>query len=131
MVLPYFIAVVLGISAPNLTLTQYAHHYDTIHIPLVKSLTGASFPTVHTRYYAGGAFANASAPVDWDSMAVMQFRDQAHAVEFLGLVSRPDIKERIEEDEGLFMAGKPRTVVVGMEGAIKGGEVCDGEEGRL
>lgn len=123
MVLPYFIALVLGIAAPNLTLTQYVDHYDNIHVPLVKSLTGDLFPTVHTRYYVGGPFANASAPVDWDSMAVMQFRDQAHAVGFLGMVNQPEIKKRIEEDEHEFMAGLPRTVVVGNQGAISSWKV--------
>jgi hypothetical protein len=120
MVLPYFTALVFGTMLPSLNLSQYASHYDSIHIPLVKSLTKSSFPLVHTRRYFGGnaAFVNASAPVDWDSMAVMEFRDQAHALAFMSIIGVGEAKERIEEDERLFMEGKPRTVITGTNGSV-------------
>ncbi|KAF2821043.1 hypothetical protein CC86DRAFT_107783 [Ophiobolus disseminans] len=120
MVLPYFTALVFGTMSPLLNLTQYKDHYDNTHIPLVKSLTGANFPAVHTRHYVGGnaAFVNASWPVDWDSMAVMSFRDQTHALTFLGIISAPGAKEAIERDEEEFMAHKPRMVVVGTDGSV-------------
>jgi hypothetical protein len=120
MVLPYFTALVFGTMLPSLNLTQYADHYDNVHIPLVKSLTGRNFPAVHTRHYFGGnaAYVNASYPVDWDSMAVMSFRDEAHALTFMGIISMPEAAARIEEDEHLFMAHKPRTVIIGMDGGV-------------
>ncbi|KAG9192123.1 hypothetical protein G6011_10857 [Alternaria panax] len=111
MVLPYFTALVFGTMLPGLNLTEYAHHYDNVHIPLVKSLTGPNFPAVHTRHYFGGnpAFVNASYPVNWNSMATMEFRDQAHALTFLNIIGQPAAKAKIEEDEHLFMAHAPRT----------------------
>jgi hypothetical protein len=120
MVLPYFTALVFGTKLATLNLTAYASHYDTVHIPLVKSLTGPNFPVIHTRHYFGdnAAFVNASAPVDWDSMAVMEFRDQAHALAFLGIVGKGEGKREVEEDEHLFMAGAPRTVIVGVDGSV-------------
>jgi hypothetical protein len=120
MVLPYFTALVFGTMAPGLNLTQYKDHYDNTHIPLVKSLTTINFPTVHTRHYFGGnaAFVNASYPVDWDSMAVMSFRDQTHALTFLSILNAPQAKAKIEADEELFMAHTPRTVIVGTDGSV-------------
>ncbi|KAF3005622.1 hypothetical protein E8E13_002689 [Curvularia kusanoi] len=118
--LPYFTALVFGTMAPGLNLTQYADHYNNVHIPLVKGLTGSAFPTIHTRHYVGGnpAFVNASAKVDWDSMAIMSFRDQAHAVAFMSIIAKPEAAAAIAKDEEEFMAGKPRTVIVGMEGEV-------------
>jgi hypothetical protein len=120
MVLPYFTAIVFGTMLPGINLTQYADHYDNVHIPLVKSLTGPNFPAVHTRHYFGGnpAFVNASYPVDWNSMATMEFRDQAHALTFLNIIGQPAAKAKIEEDEHLFMAHAPRTVIVGTDGSV-------------
>jgi hypothetical protein len=120
MVLPYFTALVFGTMLSSLNLTQYADHYDNVHIPLVKSLTGANFPAVHTRHYFGGnaAFVNASYPVDWDSMAVMSFRDQAHALTFLGILNTPENKAKVAADEELFMEHAPRTVIVGTDGSV-------------
>ena len=87
---PYFNVLVFGTMAPHLTLPEYKNHYDNIHVPLVRNLTGENFPPLHTRYYVGGtpAFVNASAKVDWDSMAVMSFRDQAQAVGVMGGLGR-------------------------------------------
>ena len=118
--LPPFTVLVFGTMAPHLTLTQYKNHYDNIHVPLVRNLTGENFPLLHTRYYVGGtpAFVNASAKVDWDSMAVMSFRDQAQAVGFLGVLGREEVNEVVRRDEEEFMAGEPSTVVVGMDVAV-------------
>jgi len=120
MVLPYFTALVFGTMAPGLNLTQFAAHYNDVHIPLVQSLTATNFPVLHTRYYAGGnpAFVNASYPIDWDSMAVMSFRDQTHALTFMSIISRPENAKKIEEDEHLFMAAKPKTVIIGPYGDV-------------
>jgi len=122
MVLPYFTAIVFGTMLPGLNLTQYADHYDNVHIPLVKSLTGSNFPVIHTRYYVGGnpAFVNASSPVDYDSMATMQFRDMTHALTFMSIISAPEAAKKIAEDEHLFMASAPRTVIVGTDGSVTG-----------
>jgi hypothetical protein len=120
MVLPYFTALVFGTMAPFLNLTGYQDHYNNVHIPLVKSLTGVNFPAVHTRHYFGGnpAFVNASAPVNWDSMAVMSFRDQTHALKFLSIINSPEAAKLIEEDEHKFMADAPKTVVIGTDGDV-------------
>jgi hypothetical protein len=120
MVLPYFTALVFGTMAPFLNLTEYKDHYNNVHIPLVKSLTGTNFPTIHTRHYFGGnpAFANASASVHWDSMAIMSFRDQTHALTFLGIATSPAAAKLIEEDEHKFMANAPKTVIIGNDGDI-------------
>ena len=117
---PYFNVLVFGTMAPHLTLPEYKNHYNNIHVPLVRNLTGENFPPLHTRYYVGGtpAFVNASAKVDWDSMAVMSFRDQAQAVGFMGVLGREDVKEVVRRDEEEFMGAEPRTVIVGVDVAV-------------
>lgn len=51
-------------------------------------------------------------------MATMEFRDQAHALTFLNIIGQPAAKAKIEEDEHLFMAHAPRTVIVGTGGSV-------------
>jgi hypothetical protein len=115
-----FNVLVFGTMAPHLTLSQYKNHYDNIHIPLVRNLTSENFPPLHTRYYIGAtpAFVNASASVDWDSMAVMSFRDQAQAVRFMEILGREEVKEVVRRDEEEFMGAEPRTVIVGVDVAV-------------
>lgn len=36
---------------PSITPDQFRTHYDTVHVPLLKSLVGDTFPMTHTRNY--------------------------------------------------------------------------------
>jgi hypothetical protein len=119
--LPYFTVLIFGFRNPNMNLTEYKTHYEQTHIPLAKSIAGTAWPVSHTRHYFGGnqSLSAISYPVDWDSMAVMTFRDEKHAFTFQGLLGTPEAKEKIHGDEEIFMAeGSPHTVVIGWDGVV-------------
>lgn len=44
---------------PGLTPAEFRTHYDTVHVPLLKSLVGESFPITHTRNYVMRTHADA------------------------------------------------------------------------
>lgn len=119
--LPLFTVLIFGFRAPNTTIQEYRNHYDNIHVPLAKSITGAAFPLSHTRHYYGenATLAAISAPVGWDSLAVLTFKDETHATTFNYLLSQPDAAAKIHADEKLFMAdGSPKMVVIGKDTSI-------------
>ncbi|KAF2448416.1 hypothetical protein P171DRAFT_428495 [Karstenula rhodostoma CBS 690.94] len=118
---PLFTVLIFGFRAPNTTIQEYKNHYDNIHVPLAKSLTGAAFPLSHTRHYFGGnaTLAAISAPVEWDSLAVLTFKDDTHAGTFNYLLAQPGAAAKIHADEKLFMAdGSPKMVVIGKDTSI-------------
>ncbi|KAL1596974.1 hypothetical protein SLS60_008556 [Paraconiothyrium brasiliense] len=119
--LPLFTVLIFGFRAPNTTIQEYQNHYDNIHVPLAKSLTGAAFPLSHTRHYYGlnATLAAISAPVDWDSLAVLTFKDATHAGTFSYLLAQPEAAAKIHADEQIFMAeGSPKTVVIGTDTSV-------------
>ncbi|OAF99490.1 uncharacterized protein CC84DRAFT_1169588 [Paraphaeosphaeria sporulosa] len=119
--LPLFTVLIFGFRAPNTTIQEYRNHYDNVHVPLAKSLTGAAFPISHTRHYFGenATLAAISAPVQWDSLAVLTFKDDTHAGTFNYLLSQPEAAAKIHADEKIFMAdGSPKMVVIGKDTSI-------------
>ncbi|KAH7116240.1 hypothetical protein B0J11DRAFT_510579 [Dendryphion nanum] len=113
-----FTVLIFGFRAANISHSDYQSHYDLTHIPLAKSLSGPAWPLSHTRYYFGGneTLAAISAPVKWDSMAVLTFRDETHAGTFNYLLGLPEAAKAIHADEEKFMAkGSPKMVVIGTD----------------
>jgi hypothetical protein len=47
---PYLIAA-FEIRLPTTAVAHFIDYYDNTHIPLIKTLTGASFPLSHARQY--------------------------------------------------------------------------------
>lgn len=122
-----------------MSIDEFKEHYENIHVPLLKSVTGASFPISHTRHYVARAESGAgdragvrtastkrleaTAPVvlvgtkddvAWDAFATLTFRDELHFQQFFALVNDPAAAERIQEDEEKFSdAEKFKVVVLG------------------
>jgi hypothetical protein len=40
----------------GITPHQFKEHFETVHIPLLKSVVGEDFPLSHTRHYTDGGF---------------------------------------------------------------------------
>ena len=119
--LPLFTVLIFGFRAPNITHAEYKNHYDNVHVPLAKSIAGPAWPLSHTRHYYGGnaSLAAISAPMEWDSMAVLTFKDDTHAFKFSSVLGTPEAAARIHADEKLFMAeGSPKMVVIGTDTSI-------------
>jgi hypothetical protein len=47
---------------PGMSLADFTHHYENIHIPLALDILGASAPISHTRYYLKRSPASPSSP---------------------------------------------------------------------
>ena len=116
-----FKILIFGFRATNLTHAEYKDHYENVHIPLAQSYAGSTWPLSHTRHYFGGnkTLAAISAPTDWDSMAVLSFRDETHAFTFNGVLKAPAAAKAIHDDESQFMAdGSPKMVVIGPDWTV-------------
>ena len=120
---------ILAYRKPKLNPQAFRHHYDNIHVPLVKSLSGAKFPLSHTRHYIqrdhqGGGHDKANdtfpavtligSPEDfsYDAYTELVFEDESAFREFQAVVSEPKVAARIREDEELFMDWRRSRAVV-------------------
>ncbi|KAL6229631.1 hypothetical protein BDW75DRAFT_235050 [Aspergillus navahoensis] len=111
---------------PGLTPSEFKTHYDTVHMPLIKSLAGDDFPTCHRRLYLARpepgednsypvvAFAGLQDHFDYDCITEVTFEDEAAFKKFFGRRSEPGTKEIVDADEEKFVdRTKFRVVVVG------------------
>lgn len=46
-----FTIVLFAWRKPNTSPAEFKHHYETTHLPLLKSIAGERFPLTHTRHY--------------------------------------------------------------------------------
>lgn len=123
---------------PGLTPAEFRHHYDNVHVPLLRSLVGDTFPLTHTRNYItrhksdsappNDANSNATwAPVlfrhatpadfDFDSITVMVWENEVAFQRFYECFYRDDVIRAIEEDEKNFVDREHR-LVAASEGAV-------------
>ncbi|ORY18568.1 EthD domain-containing protein [Clohesyomyces aquaticus] len=134
--MPY--TIVLFVSRkPGLSTAQFKDHYENVHMAILKSVAGSTFPVSHTRKYVArvdsgagiragvspGPGATSSTPVvlvgdvkevDWDAYAELTFRDALHFQQFFAVVNEPEAAEKIQEDEVKFSdADKFKVVVLG------------------
>ncbi len=115
----------------DITPSEFRTHYDTVHVPLLKSLVGTAFPLTHTRNYVtripntsdatpptpdksqasgkvpGTEFApimyrGEASSVDYDSLTVLVWEDYPAFERFLEVFSSKEVSEKILEDEKNF-----------------------------
>ncbi|KAI1352354.1 EthD domain-containing protein [Xylaria sp. FL0043] len=48
--MPYSV-LIFAYRKPGTTPEQFKAHYEGVHVPLIRKLTGANFPLSHTRHY--------------------------------------------------------------------------------
>ena len=128
-----FTLLLYSTRKPNTTPTSFKTHYETTHIPLLKSLTGPHFPKSHKRFYIqrnptntddhpsqndieypATVLAGTQSDFPHDAVAELTFEDVAGFETFMGIVGRSEVKEAIERDEERFLdRGEMRAVVVG------------------
>ncbi|KAL2211741.1 hypothetical protein CC79DRAFT_1317814 [Sarocladium strictum] len=118
-----FQVLMLGRRRQDLTPAEYRDHYENVHIPLMKNLTGDSFPLSHVRHYVSRTN-DPDAPVDpedgnlawpadlfmggdqadfdFDAVAVLTWRDKEHFDENWAYFEDPEFGKIIAEDEAKF-----------------------------
>jgi len=107
---------------PGLSPAQFKHYYETVHIPLVTSIVGDSWPLTHVRRYtalkedSSGPSVMLGDPTsfDYDVLVEETFEDEGAFQRFYDVVRHPDHAKTIEEDEDRFLdRARMRVVVVG------------------
>ncbi|KAH7161516.1 EthD domain-containing protein [Dactylonectria macrodidyma] len=113
--MPYHV-LMLGYRKPTLSPEEFYTHYENIHIPLVKSLAGASFPMLHTRRYIqrfgakerGDNFpalllSGSQQDFDYDVIIELSFESEAAFYKFGNIMAEPDVQAIVAGDCDKFM----------------------------
>ena len=109
---------------PGTTPAAFRTHYESTHIPLLKSLAGAHFPRSHTRHYISrsdsaphdaAVLIGTQADFDYDCFAKLVFDGEAGFQAFNGAtIGNESAMAKIKEDEAKFLdVARTRAVVVG------------------
>ena len=114
-----FKVIILIARKPGMARADFIHHYETVHVPLVKRLVPQLIEYRRNYIDPDGSFAMPdAAPTDFDGFTEMWFHDRA-GYEAMGALNADPVKGALlAEDAALFMdASKTRMFVVGEHGA--------------
>lgn len=96
---------------PGLTSSAFKFHWETIHIPLLKSIVGEDFPLSYTRHYMhdesdpahpSNIYYGTQEGFTFDAVAVFTFADRAHLQRFKGKCHDADAEKKLKEDDERF-----------------------------
>ncbi|KAH6682150.1 hypothetical protein F5X68DRAFT_233866 [Plectosphaerella plurivora] len=99
----------------------FKHHYETVHVPLVKKMSGSLFPLVHCRRYVSrpekdlGAevISGEASDIPFDAITEMRFESREAFYKFAALINEPSNAAKIEEDCRAFLdVSRAPTMVV-------------------
>lgn len=105
------------------TPAQFRTHYEETHIPLIRALTGAAFPLSHVRRYLHRSnrddinapltmLKGSPASVPFDVVSEVTFEDEQALKAFSDILARPELAERLKEDELAFLEPESVTITV-------------------
>ncbi|KAI8935080.1 hypothetical protein NX059_007675 [Plenodomus lindquistii] len=98
----------------DMTPSEFRNHYDTVHVPLLKSLVGPAFPLTHTRHYITRLPKSPfpavryregykGSEVEFDALTIMVFRDTEHFKEFRNAFAEKEVQRQMREDGAIFL----------------------------
>lgn len=93
----------------DFTPDQYKHHYENVHIPLLRRLLGDAFPLTQERHYiprsADGSLETlvGSGDLAYDCITISVFADGEHLQRAVAESNDPKKKAEREEDEAKFL----------------------------
>lgn len=127
-----FTILVLATRKPTLSPDEFKHHYETKHLPLLRSLVGLDLMPPHStrQYFARidrqgfGGPANRNRPllmlrgtsedVEYDVLTQMTWDTEQQFQKFYKAIYETTAAARLAEDEEHFLdPGKLRAIVVG------------------
>ncbi|KAI1454129.1 EthD domain-containing protein [Annulohypoxylon moriforme] len=115
-----FSVLFLATRKAGTTPESFKEHYETVHIPLLKSAAGAAFPQTHTRHYIHRAEGQAhvllgtQGDFDYDVVVELAFADQAAFQAYAAATHSGDAQAKISADEESFIdRSKSRAVILG------------------
>ena len=129
-----FTVLVFAFRKPGLSPADFKTHYETRHVPLLKSLAGQDFPKSHVRRYLQRSELESPPPtaaVDdtsakypatvmvgtqndfgYDAFGELIFENEAAFQAFFAKVSQGEAAQKIAEDEEHFLDRPKMTAVV-------------------
>ena len=126
-----FTILIYSTRKSGITPAAFKSHYESRHVPLVQSLTGAHFPRSHKRFYIqrterevdaddgsdkypATVLVGAQPDFQYDAFAELTFEDAERFQTFMEIVGRDEARERLARDEEVFLdRGRLTAVVVG------------------
>lgn len=98
---------------PGLSASEFRHHYENVHVPLMKSLAGAIFPLSHTRRYTQRADEdNEAAGNRIDCVTEMQFNMASDFTRLSELLVSASVASKVQKDCEAFMDQSKTDVVI-------------------
>lgn len=81
----------------TLSPSEFMHHWENVHVPLLKRLGGSRFPLSHTRHYIGPTLHPAPAQDSlteagrFDAFAIITFNSETAFHDFVPVMSLPEV----------------------------------------
>ncbi|KAF4429529.1 hypothetical protein CFRS1_v014513 [Colletotrichum fructicola] len=95
----------------GLSHAEFKDHYENVHVPLTKELTGSLFPMLHSRRYIARSpddgkpmvLAGAKGEDEADAVVEVAFKDEAAAQAFFAATNSGEAMERLKKDNEQFL----------------------------
>ncbi|KAK5944706.1 hypothetical protein PMZ80_001906 [Knufia obscura] len=89
--------LILAVRKEGMTPAAFKDYYETVHIPLMKQLSGDKFPVSHHRRYSSRTGAPGE-NVPYDAVAEIVYRDQEHMQAHSALLGSEENQQKVMED---------------------------------
>lgn len=123
-----FRVVLFAFRKAGLTPQDFKHHYETVHVPLVRQMTGSLFPLAHSRRYISRldapehqadenqkaeVISGEASEIPYDAITEMKFETRDDFYKFAAILNEPANALRIADDCAAFLdTTKISTMVV-------------------
>lgn len=101
----------LGQRKAGTTPKQFRDHYENVHMPMMRKLSGDQFPEMHTRYYLqregsepfpAAVMMGDQKDFEYDNITIFTYRDKKHFEDNYALFGDEETRKMIAEDEKKF-----------------------------
>lgn len=108
-----YIVLLLVHRKPGLSSAEFRHHYENVHLPLIKSLASSLFPLSHTRRYTQHADEDHAATVGGiDCVTEMHFNAASDFTRFSEFLVSASVATKVQKDCEVFMDPSKTDVVI-------------------
>lgn len=115
-----FTVLIFAYRKAGVSAAEFKAHFESSHVPLIKSIAGPLFPLSHTRRYIERSGDDAKvligtqADFEYDVIAELTFADEASFGAFYGTMQKEENAARLESDENAIAdRSKTKVVVIG------------------
>ncbi|GJC80867.1 hypothetical protein ColLi_03705 [Colletotrichum liriopes] len=94
----------------GITHAEFRDHYEYIHVPLTRELTGSLFPSLHSRRYIErssegepNVLIGDKTEQECDAVVEVAFKDEEAAQAFFAATNTGEVEERLRKDTAQFL----------------------------